>query len=60
MGGAGVEAASCLQPSQLVTSKLARKMATNRHVRSLLDMTAFSVQMAASHMMDLVLALKEW
>jgi hypothetical protein len=58
MGRAGVEAASCLQPSQLVTSTLARKMAVNRHVRSLLDMVVFSVRMAVSRMMDPVLTLR--
>jgi hypothetical protein len=59
MGRAGVEAASCLQPSQLATSTLARKMAANRHVRSRLDMAVFSVRIAASRMMDPVLTLRE-
>jgi hypothetical protein len=54
-----VEAASCLQPSQLVTSTLANKMAANRHVRSLLDMAVFSVRMAVSRMMDPLITLRE-
>jgi len=58
-GRAGVEAASCLQPSQLVTSTLARKMVANRHVRWRLDMAMFSVRTAALCMMDSVLTLRE-